>query len=84
MAEVTKQELREAITKMFVFEYLPKVKKEVCRFNSQSYKKMKVAEGVSGITGTVVGVQLGELKIADPTNELIDKIVEYVEIQTDL
>lgn len=69
-------ELRKRITDMFVFEYLPKIKEEVSNFVTQSYSKNRVAEFVSGIVGRSVGVKLGVLKVAEPTNQMIDNLVK--------
>ncbi len=70
------QYFREQITNLFVFTYLPKIKKKVTEFSEDSYKKQDMANEVSKICNMSVGVYLGELKIAEPTNEIIDKIVE--------
>lgn len=78
----TEQQVREDITNLFVFEYIPKLKDEVTRFNIESLSKHQLAVGVSEICGKSIGVFLGELKVADPTNALIDKIVEYVRVHT--
>lgn len=82
MAKPTEQEIRKVITDLFIFEYIPKLKEEVGRFNIESLGKHQTAISVSEICGRPVGIELGELKIAQPTNELIDKIVEYVKVSS--
>tara|TARA_R100001086_G_scaffold147119_1_gene77855 strand:- start:224 stop:478 length:255 start_codon:yes stop_codon:yes gene_type:complete len=77
-------QLRKEITDMFVFEYLPRLKDEVARFNAESLPKHLTAIEVSKMCGRSIGIELGELKIAEPTNDLIDKLVTYVErVQSD-
>ena len=74
------QYFREQVTNLFVFKYLPKIKKEIAEFSDNSYKKQALANEVSKICNDSIGIYLGELKVAEPTNDIIDKIVElYVE-----
>lgn len=80
MARSEKQ-IRKEIAEILVFHYIPKLKEEVTRFNAESIGRHNVAQGVSEIVGKPIGVYLGELRIAKPTNDLIDKLVEYVRVK---
>ena len=61
---------------MFAIEYLPKIREEFERFTVQSRSKELVAVQISEIVGCSVGVYLGELKVAKPTNDLIDNLMK--------
>ena len=77
----TEKQIRADIASMVVFGYIPKLKKEVTRFTKESSTRLSTAQAVSEICGKPINVSLGKLRIADPTNELIDKLVQYVRIQ---
>ena len=77
----TEKQIRNDIASMVVFGYIPKLKAEVARFNKESVARMSTAQSVSEICGSPITIELGKLRIADPTNELIDKLVQYVRIQ---
>lgn len=70
------QYFREQITNLFVFSYLPKIKRTVEKFSVDSYGKQQLANEISKICNEPVGIYLGELKVAEPTNDIIDKIVD--------
>ncbi|MCK5601245.1 hypothetical protein KAR91_05235 [Candidatus Pacearchaeota archaeon] len=76
-----KQKFREAVTDLMLMEYLPKLKAEVVIFMAESYPKQVMADEISGIMNTRVTVEMGELKIAEPSNEFIDKIVDLVYVK---
>jgi len=80
MVSSQEQAFREKVTDMFLTTYLPKLKKEVERLMYESEDKVILAQSVSELVGRSVGIHLGMLLVADPTNELIDSIVKlYVQ-----
>lgn len=77
----TEKQIRADIATIIVYGYIPKLKEEVARFNKDAVKNLAAAETMSAICDTPITIELGRLKIAEPTNELIDKLVDYVRIQ---
>lgn len=77
----SKEQIRKEIAEIIVLHYIPQLKEEVTRFNYESIGRHNVAQGISEICGKPIGVYLGELRIAKPTNALIDKLVDYVRVQ---
>ena len=72
----SEQKVREEITQLFLMGYLPEIKKEVSRFIEESYSKQNLIVEISAICGRSVAIELGQLKIAEPTNKLIDVLVK--------
>lgn len=83
MAKLTEQQFRQLLTNILVFDYLPEIKKEIARFMIDNDKKINIMLTVSdAIGGLPVNMELGQLKVAAPTNKLIDSIVDlYAQIQ---
>ena len=77
---MNEEQFRKILADMFLIEYLPKINKEFHRFMDEAYERQKASEIVSSIVGRPVGINLGVLKVAAPTNEMIDKLVKlYVQ-----
>ena len=77
-----KQKFREAITDIMLVEYLPKIKAEFSRFIEESQPKRNLADWLTYSVGVHVVIELGELNVAEPSNEFIDKIVDLVYVKT--
>jgi hypothetical protein len=80
MKRMTEQQVRDEITKMFLVTYLPKVKQELQRYSDEAGKRLEMGYRVSTIVGRPIGIELGTLHIAEPTNAIIDSLVKlYVQ-----
>lgn len=80
MREVNEQQLRQQLADLFVHEYIPILRAEFERFSRESFEREAMLIGLADIVGHPMSMVVGKLKIAEPTNKLIDKIVKlYVE-----
>ena len=73
---MTEKEFREAIANLMLTEYLPKLKDEVNRFMNDTRSKCDMADWLTYVVKIPVVIDLGELQVADSSNEFIDKIVK--------
>ncbi|MCK5022771.1 MAG: hypothetical protein KAS04_01225 [Candidatus Aenigmarchaeota archaeon] len=76
-----KQKFREAVTNIMLMEYLPKLQTEFSRFMQETEPKRDLVDWLTYVVGVPVSIEMGELKIAEPSNEFIDKIVDLVYVK---
>lgn len=76
---IQEQQLRKAIATIVLNRTIPQLKAEVMRYTEEAFDKQVMAIEVSTIVGKPIAVEIGELKMAAPFNELIDLIVLYVQ-----
>lgn len=70
-----KDAYRKKITMLLLSTYLPKMKKNLMNFMDTAVQKEMLAMECAKLTGRPIEIDVGFLKLADPTNELIDNLV---------
>ena len=73
---MNEQELKEKITNLFLSKYLPKLKRELRRFLDEAIDNEILALTISSIIKVPVSSELGTLRLAEPTNEMIDDLMK--------
>lgn len=73
-----KDQISTDLKEMFSRHYFPQVTKELNRFSKQAYQQQATALGLSEICGLPIATNHGYFRIQKPTEDLIDKIADYV------
>ena len=73
-----KNEICNDLKEMFARHYFPQITKEISEFSKRAFQEQLCALELSKICGKEISVNHGYLRIAKPTEDLIDKITDYV------
>ena len=70
------EDFKRELTKIVMDVYLPKLKTNVIKYIDENVEKYSLIQSVSNIVGVPVATEIGILRVAKPTTELIDDIVK--------